>query len=172
MKKCFIFSIILVSAFLCVTISYSQEFTQRETQIYYDLVTEQGTVEEVDLSGEQRVERFKKIDADIASKYNISARELSEIENKAFYRKLTEKEMAIAAERNKRVDALTDNYTDKDYATLLKEVGDKYGVSPYVVEEINGRWCYKDAKEFWEKQDKLQKNAAPAPGAKVYRYKK
>ena len=171
MRKYFILTIVLISAFSCITVSYSQEFTQKETQIYYELVTESGAVEEVKLTPSQRGERFKKIHADIASKYNISTRELSELEGNAFHRKLTKKETAIAVERKRRTDAFADNYTDKDYANILKEVGNKYGVSPYVVAEIYSRYYYNYWKEFYEKQDKQKKKAKPAPGAKVYRYK-
>lgn len=171
MKKLIVcVAVLAVSAFLFARVSYAAEFTDRDREIYYDLITGWGEIDEMDIPQEERAVLYQKSDAAVAAKYGVTADFLHDLAGRAFYRDLTDKEVAIALEREKLVEPVVDDLSHEEYYELLAEVGNKFGVSAHVVEDINGRYTYVELEKWAAEQEKKNAGKPPAPGTVVRRY--
>lgn len=143
MKKTFILVIFLGILFLSFSV-YCQDLTGREWKVYYDVA--EGYHEilyEVDRGEYPTEEHYNRIYQDIANKYNISIKEVKDIDSRGLDREPTAREYEIVDDLMARINALPEDAGREDFERVDREVANKYGLSLLDLHEIDyrvGEW--------------------------------
>ena len=130
MRKTIIFAMVFSVFFLCINISFGEEFPNSEKRIYYDTLEMFYQL--------PPGASYKPVYQKIAKKFKISEQKVKDIYDKWFDRPLTDLEKKIGEEVWNKMpkDADPNVYHPKIY----KQIAEKYKLTPIEVHSIYDRW--------------------------------
>lgn len=124
MKKRLILTIVFFGAFLFASLSFGQNLTERESEIYYDYL--EGVFSVTDISSPEETDR---VNERLISKYGITKKEMLDIIDKVYEQEPTQWEWKVGNEYWDRIFALPNEATLADRQRVLREVASKYVIS-------------------------------------------
>lgn len=135
MKKCMIFIAIFMGLLLFANSSYGEGLTEKEWNIYYDYKEADHSILDSPITAMNTQKD------DVLDKYNLTTNEIEDIVSQGEAQKLTEKQLKIYGEYNKKEREITKRYnslSDK----INVEVGTQYGLTGKEVDEIIDTFYY------------------------------
>lgn len=123
--------VVLVSLFLSLSSVFALEVSEREKEIYFEYEESvfhfgQGATDE-----EYNEEKLK-----VRNKYGITIEEFDVIYSKMFSREPSERDLEIYNDWSDKLDTFPDGATSEELKKMFIDVGEKYGIPPFMVREI------------------------------------
>ncbi|MFC1480215.1 hypothetical protein ACFL5Y_02060 [Candidatus Omnitrophota bacterium] len=140
MKKV-ILMIISAGLLLSAPVAYGQAVTEGERNVYYELVDKNSS-----LSQDSSEEDYDRVAREVAEENGLTFAEIEGIVDRVWEQDLTKREGQIVLELWGRFHALGEsgNDTETNISMVYKEVAAEYGVSIYVLYDMEVR-----AEEEW-----------------------
>ena len=141
-----IFAFVVFSLFFSIPFSYSQELSDWEWRVYYDIVERWHELYyDYDDSWSIPQKEFDNLYSQIAEKYAISVEEVKKIDDTGINREPTDREYEIYDELLIRFDALPEDASNAELKRVHREVANEFGISLIELHEIE----YRMEEGFW-----------------------
>ncbi|MDP8216432.1 MAG: hypothetical protein P9L98_03835 [Candidatus Kaelpia imicola] len=128
-------NIILTAVFLSLVLfssnSYSQTLSNWEFNVYYDFIDKFFDMDSWTKESEDRISR------EVATKYNISYKQVRDIVDRAFERGVSDWEWDVGEEIYTRLSSLPESLqTDNESDKIFREFENKYNISRNYINDI------------------------------------